>query len=153
MTVKITAERPDTPDAIALIKELDDTLEPFYPSESRHGFSVDKLLNEGVDFFVIRVDGRPAGCCGVKFFKEEGFAEVKRMYVRPDSRGQKLAYKMLVYLSEFVQAKEIDTLRLETGIYQEAAIRLYERFGFVQIPPFGDYFEDPVSRCYEKRPL
>jgi len=40
-------------------------------------------------------------------------------------------------------------LRLETGIHQQAAIHLYEQYGFRRIPPFGPYFEDPVSRCYE----
>jgi len=40
-------------------------------------------------------------------------------------------------------------LRLETGIHQLAAIRLYEQYGFRQIPPFAPYFENPVSRCYE----
>jgi hypothetical protein len=45
----------------------------------------------------------------------------------------------------------VDLLRLETGIHQAAAIRLYEGLGFQRIPPFGPYTEDPLSRCYEKR--
>ncbi len=32
-----------------------------------------------------------------------------------------------------------------------AAIRLYERAGYRRIPPFGEYVEDPVSLCYERR--
>jgi putative acetyltransferase len=40
-------------------------------------------------------------------------------------------------------------LRLETGIYQESAIRLYERFGFQRIQAFGEYKEDPMSIFYE----
>ena len=27
------------------------------------------------------------------------------------------------------------------------ARRLYEAFGFRECPPFGDYFEDPLSVC------
>ena len=34
---------------------------------------------------------------------------------------------------------------------ESAAIHLYEQVGFRRIPPFGDYRDDPVSRCYEKR--
>ena len=48
MPVTIAAERPDTPDATALINELQTHLESFYPPESRHGFSVDKLIAQGV---------------------------------------------------------------------------------------------------------
>ena len=68
MPTLIVAERPDTVDAITLIRELDGYLEPLYPQESRHGFSVEQLLREAVAFFVLRHDGIPAGCGGVKLF-------------------------------------------------------------------------------------
>ena len=55
----ITSENPAAPDAANLIAELDAHLEPLYPSESRHGFSVQKLIADSVAFFVIRVDGAP----------------------------------------------------------------------------------------------
>lgn len=147
--ILITQERPDTPDARALITELDAVLEPLYPSTSRHGYSVDKLIVEGVIFFVVRVDGAAAGCGGVKLFGD-AYAEVKRMYVRPQFRGMGLAKTILNHLQAYVLAQGIPLLRLETGIHQTQAIALYEQFGFQRIPPFGDYFEDPLSRCYEK---
>ena len=34
---------------------------------------------------------------------------------------------------------------------KNAAIRLYEAFGFRDIPPFGDYRPDPLSRFFEMR--
>ena len=46
MPIVITAERPDSADAVALITELEAHLAPQYPRESRHGFSVEKLLRE-----------------------------------------------------------------------------------------------------------
>src|SRR5690349_18023784 len=63
--VLITRERPDTPDAIGLITELETHLASRYPSESRHGFSIEKLLTEDVAFFVLRTGGAPAGCGGI----------------------------------------------------------------------------------------
>jgi len=133
-----------------LIDELDALLEPLYPRESRHGYSVEKLLAEGVAFFVIRESGVPAGCGAIKLVGSE-YAEIKRMYVRPQFRGVGLAKLMLRYLSNYVHAHGIELLRLETGIYQPDAIGLYERAGFRLIPPFGEYREDPLSRFYEKR--
>jgi putative acetyltransferase len=44
-------------------------------------------------------------------------------------------------------------LRLETGIYQEEAIGLYEGFGFHRVPHFGEYNEDPLSVFFEKKLL
>jgi putative acetyltransferase len=146
----ITPERPDSVDARSLIDELDALLEPLYPRESRHGYSVEKLLAEGVAFFLIRVNGVPAGCGAVKLIDRE-YAEIKRMYVRPQFRGIGLAKLMLRHLSDHAQARGIELLRLETGIHQPAALGLYERSGFRLIPPFGEYREDPLSRFYEKR--
>jgi putative acetyltransferase len=150
MPTIIVQERPDSADAMQLIAELDALLAPLYAAESRHGFSVGKLLREGVSFFVMRHDEAPAGCGGVKFFGTE-YAEVKRMYVRPKFRGLGLGKRMLNHLAECSRQQDVDLLRLETGIHQTEAISLYERFGFQRIPPFGDYREDPVSLCYEMR--
>jgi GNAT superfamily N-acetyltransferase len=150
MSSTIDLERPDTADARALIAELDDHLGGLYPQESRHGYSVEKLLAEGVAFFVIRENGVPAGCGGVMLVGAE-YAELKRMYVRPRFRGTGLAKRMLNHLTDYARGRGIALLRLETGIHQQAAIALYERAGFRRIAPFADYTDDPLSRCYEKR--
>jgi putative acetyltransferase len=148
----IAAERPDTPDALALIDELESYLVPLYPSESRHGYSVEKLLREGVAFFVVREDGVAAGCGGVQLFGT-GYGELKRMYVRPKFRGLGLGKLMLNRLTDYVRQQGVAVLRLETGIHQKEAIGLYEGSGFQLIPPFGAYAEDPLSLFYEKRIL
>lgn len=150
----ISLERPDSEDAIALITELEAHLDPLYPTESRHGYSVEKLLRTGVYFFVMRdssvPDGVPIGCGGVQFFGSE-YGEIKRMYIRPQFRGLGLAKLMLDHLAEHTRSNNINVLRLETGIHQHAAIALYERAGFRSIPPFGEYKPDPLSRFYEKQ--
>jgi len=146
----ITAERPDTPDALLLINELQTHLESFYPPESRHGFSVERLIADAVAFFVLRADGRPAGCGGIKLVGRE-YGELKRMFVRPEFRGAGFGEMLVEHLAAHALAHGVTLLRLETGIHQQAAIRLYERLGFRRIPPFGPYTNDPVSLCYEKR--
>jgi hypothetical protein len=40
---------------------------------------------------------------------------------------------------------------LETGIHQKEAIGLYEQIGFQNIPPFGEYVDDPLSKFFEKK--
>ena len=150
MPTHIVAERPDTVDATILIRELDGYLEPLAPQESRHGFSVDQLLQEAVAFFVMRHDGIPAGCGGIKLFHIE-YGEIKRMYVRPQFRGLWLGKFLLQHLADYALVQGVRVLRLETGIYLAEAIGLYERSGFRRIPPFGAYEEDPLSVFYEKR--
>jgi ribosomal protein S18 acetylase RimI-like enzyme len=150
MPTMIVAERPDSVDARTLIAELEAYLTPLYPAESRHGFSVEKLLRENVAFFIIRQDGLAAGCGGIKLFGLE-YGEIKRMYVRPQFRGLGLAKSMLKHLAAYAQERDVRLLRLETGIHQHEAIGLYERIGFRLIPAFGEYHEDPLSKFYEKQ--
>jgi ribosomal protein S18 acetylase RimI-like enzyme len=150
MSTIILPERPDTAEAIQLIDELEAYLSPLYPQESRHGYSVEKLIQQGVLFFVTRNDGMAAGCGGIQIFGKE-YAEVKRMYVSPAFRGLGLAKQMLDHLAEQTHQQGVSMLRLETGIHQHEAIGLYERYGFQRRPPFGEYIDDPLSIYYEKR--
>jgi GNAT superfamily N-acetyltransferase len=150
MSVIITPERPDSPDAVALIAELEAVLDPLYPAKSRHGYSVDKLLAQGVAFFVLRNDNAPAGCGGIQLYGTE-YGELKRMFVRPQFRGLGYGKLLVNHLAGHAKAHGIGLLRLETGIHQTAAIRLYEQEGFRRVPPFGEYVEDPLSLFFEKR--
>jgi ribosomal protein S18 acetylase RimI-like enzyme len=150
MSAAIAAERPDSPDAVSLIKELEAVLEPLYPSKSRHGYSVQKLLTQQVAFFVLRQDGTPAACGGIQLYGSD-YGELKRMFVRPQFRGLGFGKMLVDHLAEHARANGVRLLRLETGIHQKEAINLYERVGFQRIPPFGEYVEDPLSLFYEKR--
>jgi len=150
LPVTIVEARPDSAEAVQLINELDEYLmsHPYTP-ESRHAFSVDKLVREGVAFFIAHHEGAAAGCAGIKMFGND-YGEVKRMYVRPARRGLGLGKLMLNRLAEYAREREVSVLRLETGIYQTEAIGLYERYGFQRRPPFGEYKENPLSLYFEK---
>jgi GNAT superfamily N-acetyltransferase len=148
MTVTIVREQPNTSDAVTLINELEAYLEPMYPQESRHGYSIEKLLAEDVAFFVLRDEGMAAACGGLQLYDD--YAEVKRMFTRPQFRGRGFARQMLEHLAAYALSQERPLLRLETGIHQHDAIAFYERAGFQRIPPFGAYREDPLSLFFEK---
>ena len=148
-TVVIAPERPDSPDAALLVEELEAHLASLYPAASRHGFSVERLVAESVDFFVLRSEGAAAGCGGI-LFVDDLYGEIKRMYVRPQFRGSGFGTRVLEHLEERARSRGIGLLRLETGIHQQEAIALYEGMGFRRVRPFGPYVEDPLSLCYEK---
>lgn len=148
--LSIKPEPPDTEDAKTLIGELDAHLNGLYRPENRHGLSVAALQDETVIFLVARWDGVAVGCGAVKFVKGE-YAEVKRMYVMPRWRGRGVAQSLLGHLERLVHQNGFRVLRLETGIHQPEAVRLYERAGFSRCAAFGEYAEDGVSLCYEKR--
>lgn len=146
--IVIAAERPDTRDAMALIAELEVALSRGYTPEQRFGFSVEKLIAQGVAFFVLRADDAAAACGGV-LLEADNTAEVKRMFVRDAYRGRGYAKAILDHLVTYARQHGTRLLRLETGIYQPEAIGLYERYGFTRIPPFGTYVGSETSVCYE----
>ena len=148
--VAIRREHPATEAASRLISELDAYLSPLYPQESQHGYSIEKLVERQVEFYVLYCDGEPAACGGVQFFtapQEEGgaYGELKRMYVRSEFRGRGFGKRLLEHLERLAADKGVTTMRLETGTRQPEAVGLYERAGYYRIPPFGDYWDDPVE--------
>lgn len=154
--VTIRREHPGAEAASRLIWELDAYLAPLYPQESQHGYSIEKLVERQVEFFVLYCDGEPAACGGVQFVPnhdnpDESYGELKRMYVRDRFRGRGFGKRLLEHLERLATDKGVTMMRLETGIYQPEAIGLYEKCGYYRIPPFGNYWDDPVSLCYEKR--
>jgi putative acetyltransferase len=77
------------------------------------------------------------GCAGVAL--SETFAEVKRMYVRPATRGSGVADALLARIEAATRDAGLTRLCLETGDRQLAAMRVYGRAGFVRCAPFGPY--------------
>jgi putative acetyltransferase len=141
MPIEIEHVTAPTDDARGLIAELDAELSGEYSPEQSHGFSVERVFQPDVMFFVARLDGEPAGCGGVSF--DDGLAEVKRMYVRPRARGRDVAGAILARLEKEARARGVKRLVLETGDVRQAALRFYEREGFTRCDAFGAYATMP----------
>ena len=130
-----------TAEVAALIGELNDELAALYTPEQRHGLALEALFQPHVRFFVAWRDGRPLGCAGVAFL--DGFAEVKRMYVRAEARGKGIAEALMDRLARTAQEAGLHRLKLETGDRQQAAIRFYARCGFEICGAFEPYAAMP----------
>ena len=148
MTVQIELEAPDQPEIIALIDELDRYQNDLYPAESNHLLAIESLMTPNVLFCVARVDGAPVGCGAAVVYDD--YAEIKRMFVRSACRGEGVGRRMLDFVEAELAGRDVPIARLETGVHQAEAIRLYARSGYRAIPPFGDYWKDPLSLFYEK---
>jgi putative acetyltransferase len=85
----------------------------------------------------VRLAGAAVGCGAIGF--DEGFAELKRMYVRPKMRGLGAVQALLQRLEEEAAARGVALLRLETGDTLHAAHKVYERAGFKRCGAFGHY--------------
>jgi putative acetyltransferase len=106
--------------------------------------------HDDIAYLVVVVDRR-AVACGAWQAREDGVAEIKRMFVRPAYRGQGIARQLVVALEEEAFAAGRPVVRLETGTYLPAALHLYRSAGYRQIPAYDEYVGNPFSVCLEKR--
>ena len=97
--------------------------------------------------------GECIGCVAARFYREAGYAEIKRLYVQEIYRGRGLSRTLMSAIEAEILAEGIDCARLEMGIHQLEADALYRSLGYSDIQPFGDYLVDPLSQFLEKAPL
>jgi GNAT superfamily N-acetyltransferase len=134
-----------------LILALNAELEAMYPEEGANHFRLDAdEVSDGRGAFLVAYrDGQAVGCGAVRR-NDPQVAEIKRMYVAPESRGRGVARHVLTALEAEARQLGVSRLVLETGLRQVEALALYRRAGFVEIPLFGEYIDSPLSVCMEK---
>jgi GNAT superfamily N-acetyltransferase len=84
--------------------------------------------------------GDPAGCVAVRRL-EDSVCEMKRLYVRPAFRGRALGKMLAEHVIREASRVGYTIMRLDTLPSMRAAIRLYERLGFVRCPA---YYRTPL---------
>lgn len=153
MAVTIAVETPLQDDVRELVALLNEHLLPLSPIEFQFKMTVEQMAGPDTTVFVARDEaGRAVGIGALKA-AEDGRAEVKRMYTRPEVRGARVGAAILDAITELARQKGVTTLLLETGEGEgfAGAIRLYERSGFTRRGAFFDYPDSPWSRFYEKQ--
>lgn len=157
--ILIRRERPDQPEVRALLAALDGYLASLYPPQANHILELDELLTPEVSFFVARsVDegGRPVGTAALRRMAGEPqtrgvpYGEIKRMYVDPARRGQRIGVALLDALEGEIRAAGLALALLETGRDQFEAVRLYERRGYQRRAAFAGYPDNGLSLFMEK---
>jgi carbonic anhydrase len=87
------------------------------------------------------VAAQPAGCVGLRPFPLAGACEMKRLYVSPTFRGNRLGKTMVERVIEVARNRGYSRLRLDTHPdSMQPAVELYRRFGFDEVPA------EPVTR-------
>ena len=140
-----------TPAALGLIAALNAELAGRYPEEGATHVRLDpdEVVEGRGAFLVASRAGLPIGCGGVRRIDEQQ-AEIKRMFVRFEERGQGVGRALPFALEVEARQFGVSRLVLETGIRQAEALALYERAGSSRIAPFGEYAGSPPSVCMAK---
>lgn len=151
VAISIQRERADQAEVQALLAELDAYLASLYAPEHNHILDVQALLAQDVRFFVARHEGQAVACAAVRLMPGEpatggqAYGEVKRMYVSPSLRGQRLGVRLIDRLEATLRDEGVALALLETGGEQHEALRLYQRCGYAATAPFGGYPDNGLS--------
>ena len=86
-------------------------------------------------------EGHAVGCAAFRPF-ERSICEIKRLYVAPSARGQALGERLVEAVLQGAREAGYNRAVLDTAGFMEQAQKLYESFGFADIPK---YYENPVK--------
>lgn len=83
-----------------------------------------------------------AGCIALTKMKEHGACEMKRLFVKPSFRKNKIGRLLIEELLSSAREKKYEKMRLDTLLKLQAAIHLYKQFGFENI---SAYYHNPLQ--------
>ena len=83
-----------------------------------------------------------AGCIALTKMKDAGACEMKRLYVRPEFRKNKIGRVLIEELLSSAKQKDYQRMRLDTFLKLESAVYLYRQFGFENI---SAYYNNPLA--------
>ena len=153
MAVTIAVETPLQDDVRELVRDLNAYLNPLSPKQFQFQMTVEQMADPKTTLLVARDEtGRAVGMGALKVETPE-LAEVKRMFTRPEVRGQRVGAALLAAIEALGREKGISVLKLETGEGEGfvPAHRVYTKGGFSRCGPFLDYPDSGYSAFFEKR--
>jgi putative acetyltransferase len=121
------------------------------PPDACHVLPAEALREPGLTIWSVREDGRLLGVGALKELAPD-HGEVKSMRTAPQALGRGVGSAMLAHIVAEARLRGYRRLSLETGGTEPfaAALRLYEREGFVPCGPFAGYRPTPFTRFYTR---
>ena len=140
----ISAVDPGSPDALALIGELDAALLAITGDSGASSFDPDEVRGPQAVFLVARGANGVALGCGALRPLLPGVVELKRMYARP---GSGLGAALLAALEAQARLLGYREIRLSTRRINTRAVDFYRRHGYTDAPAWGKYAGSAASVC------
>lgn len=140
----VAAADPGSPEALALIAELDAALLAITGDSGAASFDPDDVRGPRAVFLLARdMQGQPVGCGALRPLLP-AVAELKRMYARP---GSGAGARLLAALEAHARLLGYREIRLSTRRVNARAVSFYRRHGYTDVPAWGKYAGSTLSAC------
>jgi putative acetyltransferase len=134
------------PEIVALIRLHLENMHAQSPPESVHALGLDSLRKPDVTVWSVWDGTELVGCGALKELDRE-HGEIKSMRTAPQHLRKGVATRLMEHILTEAKHRSYRRISLETGSTDgfDAALKLYQRFGFERCGPFADYKNDPFS--------
>jgi GNAT superfamily N-acetyltransferase len=149
--ITIDDETIDSSGALSIAHAASDELQQRYGGDADNAHLNFNELRAPLGLFLVARRGRElVGGVGLRPMSdpERHYAEVKRLWVRPDLRRHGLALSLMTEIEVRARQLRYVTLFLETGRAQPEALGLYQSTGWTQIEeyPSGAFSHPHATR-------
>jgi GNAT superfamily N-acetyltransferase len=150
--MQIEQRRFDHPDAQALIARIQALYAVLYGNIDLDETVVEEFAPPNGAFLVGYLDGVPVACGGWRLVPPD-HAEIKRMYVVEQRRGEGLARELLAALENSAAAAGMSRMVLSTGYAQTEAMALYRSSGYDPTEARYGHYADVAGAEFFTKPL
>jgi len=134
--------RSDEPPGRDLLDEMLSHLNEIYPGRAQNPGSVthpeQMVAPHGVFLIGYDEEERAVACGGLRPLKDEGVAEIKRLYVADDARSRGCGRALLEALEDAARALGYERVRLDSGPEQAHGQALFAAAGYEPIAKYND---------------
>jgi GNAT superfamily N-acetyltransferase len=140
--MKVEPGEAGSDEAQALVAAYVDEVATTFPGGFDPAASVsadpDELTPPHGMFLVVRADDGTAVGCGAVKLLDPNTAEIKRMWLHPSTRGSGAGRLLLSALEDAARQLGAAEARLDTNQILAAALALYRKTGWREVPPYND---------------
>lgn len=137
-------------DFVSLCHNLDDYLNDIVGGEQNRAAYIPYNCLDDINDAIVAYEGdSPVGCASFKRYDSD-HAEIKRVFIKKEYRGQGISKKMMEMLEDKAREQGYIYCILESGEILVNAMKLYRTIGYKVIPNYGPYVEMKDSVCMKK---
>jgi len=149
MNLRIVKTNSENPDFVMMESELEAELNERNGDLQQQYNRYDNPTSY-LDTVVLAYDNdTPVGCGCFRPF-DDSIAEIKRMFVRKEHRRRGIASIILMELELWAGQHDFIKLAIENSLMQPEAKQLYAKYGYKEIPCYGQYANIRDCFCMQK---